>query len=120
MAAAYRLARRAGRGKPEPAAFDYDLEGNLHRLREEMLSGAYRPGAYRSFLVREPKRRLVSAAPFRDRVLHHAIVRVLEPLFERRFVADSYACRRGRGTHAGVARGTASSGATGTACAPTS
>ena len=70
-----------------------------------MSSGTYRPGPYRSFHVHEPKRRVVSAAPFRDRVVHHALVSVLEPIFERRFTFDSFACRKGKGSHAAVDRG---------------
>lgn len=101
---AYKLARKAGRSKPGPVTLDYDLENELWTLHAELVSGRYRPGPYRSFYVHEPKRRLISAAPFRDRVVHHAIVRVLEPLFESRFIADSYACRKGKGTHAAVFR----------------
>ena len=95
---AYRLARRAGRVRPQTTSFDYDLEPNLLDLQCNLLAGTYAPGPYRSFLVAEPKERLVSAAPFRDRVVHHAVVGVLEPPFERRFVHDSYACRKGKGT----------------------
>lgn len=68
------------------------------------MEGNYEPGAYRTFTVREPKPRLISAAPFRDRVVHHALTGVLEPVFERRFTADSYACRAGFGTHRALAR----------------
>ncbi len=104
LLAAYRRARRAGRVRPDAAAFDRDLEGSLLRLRDDLLAGTYRPGAYRSFVVAVPKRRLVSVAPFRDRVVHHAVVAALEPRFERRFIADSYACRKRKGTHAAVDR----------------
>jgi retron-type reverse transcriptase len=62
-------------------------------------AGEYAPGGYRTFLVREPKPRRISAAPFRDRGVHHALTQILEPIFERRFVAQCYACRRGFGTH---------------------
>jgi retron-type reverse transcriptase len=104
LLAAWRRARRAGRARREAVAFHYDLERNLLDLRDELASGTYVPGPYRSFLVAEPKERLVSAAPFRDRVVHHAVVGVLEPIFERRFIHDSYACRKGKGTHAAVDR----------------
>jgi len=67
------------------AAFEFNLESNLLRLRDELLGHAYRPGGYRHFTTLTPKRRKVSAAPFRDRVVHHALVRVIEPIFERRF-----------------------------------
>ena len=104
LLAAYGRARRAGRVRSETAAFDRALEGNLLALREELVAGTYRPGGYRSFFVTVPKRRLVSAAPFRDRVVHHALVGALEPLFERRFIPDSFACRKGKGTHAALNR----------------
>ena len=66
------------------AAFEYRLEENLFGLQEELQGGAYRPGPYDSFHIHEPKRRLISAAPFRDRVVHHALCNVIGPLFERR------------------------------------
>jgi hypothetical protein len=65
---------------------------------------AWQPGAYLHFALREPKRRLISAAPFADRVVHHALCRVIEPRFEAHFIADSHANRSGKGTHRAVAR----------------
>ncbi len=86
------------------ADFEYHLERNLFDLQRELFYGLYRPGPYRNFTIYEPKRRLVSAAPFRDRVVHHALCRVIEPIWERRFIHDSYACRVGKGTHRALAR----------------
>jgi Reverse transcriptase (RNA-dependent DNA polymerase) len=86
------------------AAFLADFEKEVFALHEELSAGTYRHGGYTYFTIREPKERLVAAAPFRDRVLHHAIVRVIEPIFERRFIEDSYACRVGKGTHAAMRR----------------
>jgi retron-type reverse transcriptase len=77
---------------------------NLIGLREALNAGTYRPGGYRSFYIRDPKHRLISAAPFRDRVVHHALCHVIEPLFERTFIGDSYANRVGKGTHAALDR----------------
>ena len=102
--AAARAAARGKRSRPDVAAFLLGLEGNVAALRRELLDGTYRPGPYTVFAVRDPKPRRISAAPFRDRVVHHALTRVLEPLFERRFTRDSYACRRGYGTHAALRR----------------
>jgi hypothetical protein len=68
------------------------------------VSGHYRPGSYESFFIHEPKRRLISAAPFRDRVVHHALCNVVEPMFDRGFIHDTYANRRGKGTHRAVTR----------------
>lgn len=70
----------------------------------ELAGFTYRPGPYTSFYVHEPKRRLISAAPFRDRVVHHALCNLIEPLFERSFIFDSYANRVGKGTHAALDR----------------
>lgn len=92
------------RFRPDVAAFLLDLEGEVLRLQRELADGSYAPGPYRCFEVREPKPRLISAAPFRDRVVHHALTRVLEPIFERRFTRDSFACRRGFGTHRALAQ----------------
>jgi RNA-directed DNA polymerase len=99
--------RRAMRGCGRTAVtcrFFYDLESELLRLQEELKSGIYRPGAYRYFTVRDPKERLIAVAPFRDRVVHHAVVHVLTPIYERVFIHDSYATRAGKGTHVAVLR----------------
>ena len=97
--AAYRLAARGKRGRPAAAAFEYRLEDNLIRLQDELAAETYRPGPYASFIIHEPKRRLISAAPFRDRVVHHALCQVIEPAFEASFIDHSYANRVGKGTH---------------------
>ena len=96
---AHRKAARGKRGQPAVAAFEFNLEDELCRLQDELSAETYRPGAYTSFYIRDPKRRLISAAPFRDRVVHHALCNVIEPLFERTFIGDSYANRVGKGTH---------------------
>jgi len=96
---AFYEASRDKRGRPEVAAFEHRLEDNLIALQLELLERRYQPGTYNSFYIHDPKKRLISAAPFRDRVIHHALCQVIEPLFERRFVADSYANRIGKGTH---------------------
>lgn len=96
---AYRRAAKGKRGHSGVAQFEHRLEDNLIRLQNDLSTQIYQPGAYTSFFIHEPKRRLISAAPFRDRVVHHALYNVLEPRFERSFVAASYANRVGKGTH---------------------
>lgn len=86
------------------AAFEHHLEENLLALQRELQAKTYRPGAYVSFTIHEPKRRLISAAPFRDRVVHHALCNVIEPIFERTFISDSYANQMGKGTHRALNR----------------
>lgn len=104
LLAAYRRARRGKGGRDEIAHFGWRLEANLLALREELLSGAYAHGSYRSFVVADSKRREIQAAPFRDRVVHQCVVAALEPVYERRFIYGSYACRKGKGTYAALAR----------------
>lgn len=104
LLAAYRRAARGKRGRPAVAAFEYRLEENLLALQAELRDQSYRPGAYTSFYIHDPKRRLISAAPLRDRVVHHALCALMEPLFERRFIFDSYANRVGKGTHRALDR----------------
>jgi RNA-directed DNA polymerase len=99
--------RRAAKGKrscPEVAAFELDLEPQLFRLRQELQEKLYTPAGYYSFYIFDPKHRLISAAPFRDRVVHHALYNVIESIFERTFIGDSYANRIGKGTHRALDR----------------
>jgi retron-type reverse transcriptase len=102
--ASWRKARRGKRYKPAAAAFEQSLDDELTALHHELMAEAWQPGGYRSFTVHEPKRRKISAAPFRDRVVHHALVHVIEPIYERKFIYDSYANRVGKGTHAALDR----------------
>ena len=100
---ASRKAVRGKREKPGASAFFANLERELLRLESELHDGSYRPGRYVEIAVRAPKPRLVSAAPFRDRVVHHALCAVVFPLFEPGFIGNSYANRPGKGTHRAVA-----------------
>ena len=101
---AYRRASKGKRGNPCTAAFEHRLEENLLQLQAELRSQEYSPGDYVNFHIHEPKRRLISAAPFRDRVVHHTLCNLIEPLFEKSFVDDSYANRVGKGTHRALDR----------------
>ncbi len=102
-----KAARKAARGKRgfRPAAtFEHQVADRLLALQTELADFTYTPGAYVNFMIHDPKRRLISAAPFRDRVAHHALCNIIEPQFERRFIAESYANRVGKGTHRAVDR----------------
>ncbi len=104
LMAAFRCAIKGKRKKPGAAAFCARLETEILRLERELNAGAYRPGRYVSIdIVDRKKRRQVSAAPFRDRVVHHALCAVVQPLFERGFIDNSFANRIGKGTHNAVA-----------------
>jgi hypothetical protein len=100
-------ARRAvcgKRSKPGPAAFMANLETEVLRLERELTAQTWRPGGYVTMELFEPKHRVISAAPFRDRVVHHALCAVIDPIFERGFIDDSYANRIGKGTHRAIDR----------------
>jgi len=104
LVGSYYLARRGKRDKPRICQFDFFLESNLVKLKYLLTSGNYTPSPYAHFTIYDPKTRQVAAPAFRDRVLQHSLVSTIEPLFEKRFIFDSYACRKGRGTHFGAGR----------------
>lgn len=101
---AYRLAAKGKRGKTSTATFEYHVADRLLEIQQELTDFTYRPGPYVNFIIHEPKMRRISAATFRDRVVHHALCNVIEPIFERRFIDHSYANRQGKGTHLAVQR----------------
>lgn len=86
------------------ARFHHDLARNLVQLRDQLLDGSYRPGPYRTFEIQDPAPRMISAAPYRDRVVHHALCTLIQPIFERSFIYDSYANRKDKGTHKALDR----------------
>lgn len=101
---AYQRCRKRKRFKSGAVEFEFDWEFNLKQIQQELTSGRWEPGAYYNFRITDPKPRLISAAPFRDRVVHHAVVGILEPILDPKFIFDSYACRRGKGTHRALKR----------------
>ena len=101
---AYRDARKGKRAKRQVYQFEFNAESELLRLQTELRTRTYRPGAYTNFRLDDAKRRLISAAPFRDRVAHHALCNYIEPIFERKFIFDSYANRKEKGTHRALDR----------------
>ncbi|MEI8093291.1 MAG: RNA-directed DNA polymerase [Spirochaetales bacterium] len=101
---AYHECRRHKRNKPSAVAFELDLEHSLIELCAELNAGSWVPAPTNVFIVETPVKREVFAAGFRDRVVHHVLIRRLNPLFEREFIYDSYSCRVGKGTHLGIAR----------------
>lgn len=101
---AFRKAFKGAKRSGETLAFYFNMEWELLALRKELAERSYAPGGYRYFNVYDPKERTIAVAPFRDRVVHHAIVNVLEPIYESRFIFDSYATRKDKGTHRAVLR----------------
>jgi RNA-directed DNA polymerase len=92
-------AQKGKRFRQNVLEFNFHIEHELFQLQSELTTHTYQPGEYRTFEIFEPKRRLISAAPYRDRVVHHALCHIIVPLFEAAFISDSYANRVGFGTH---------------------
>ncbi len=100
-------ARKAERGKrfrENVSDFNFNFEENLIQLQSELITKTYQPGPYKTFKIIDPKPRIISAAPYRDRVVHHALCNIIAPLFEKSFIADSYANRVGFGSHRALKR----------------
>ncbi len=103
----YLAARKAQKGKRfqhNVLQFNYNLETELLKIQQELKHKTYQPGTYRTFHLRDIKTRLISAAPYRDRVVHHALCNIIVPIFERTFISDTYANREGYGTHKALRR----------------
>lgn len=101
---ASRKARKGKRKKNSTAVFEVNLEKEIHEIKNELALGNYKCGNYKEFFITEPKKRMISAAPYKDRVVHHALCNVIEPIFDKSFIFDSYANRKGKGTHKAILR----------------
>lgn len=94
---AYKNAAKGKRYRSEVLRFTKNLEENLIIIQNELIYKTYEIGRYREFYVYEPKKRLIMALPFKDRVVQWAVYRVLEPLMDRQYIHDSFGCRKGKG-----------------------
>ncbi len=92
------------KSKPDVSEFSLNLIDNILQLNNELANGTYRHGGYKSFYINDPKLRHIHKAIVRDRLVHHAVYRQLYPFFENTFIADSYSCQPGKGTHRAIAR----------------
>jgi RNA-directed DNA polymerase len=101
---AFARASLGKRTKRDALAFGLRLDENLAELARELVQGTYEVGPYHQFTIFDPKERVITAPCFRDRVLHHALNLVCEPVFERFLIADTFACRRGKGRIRAVER----------------
>ncbi len=94
---AWRKARKHKTKKPYVIEFEKDTIGNLFKLHEELKSQIYSPKPFVTFILRDPKTRKISKSAFRDRIIHYALVRVIEPIFDKTFIYDSCANRKAKG-----------------------
>jgi len=101
---AYLKARKGKRFLDYVLVFEQNLEQELLNLQRDLKNDTYVHGCYREMIVNDSKKRLIKVAPFRDRIVHHALCNIIEPLLDKKFVYDSYACRKNKGTHKAVNR----------------
>ncbi len=101
---ASRKAQRGKHFKNSTADFNLSLEPELLKLQKELRERAYRMGSYKQFYIYDPKKRLISALPYRDRVVQHALCNIIEPIFDNGLIYDTYACRKDKGSHRAVNR----------------
>jgi retron-type reverse transcriptase len=100
----YYLARKRKNKKTYVIDFEWNLERELLKIQKELQEKTYQPGSYKNFYVSDPKKRLVYVASFKDRIVHHVLCNVIEPIFDKGFIYDNYACRKNKGTHCAVMR----------------
>jgi len=101
---AYKKARKGKRNKKSVQDFEFNLETNLLQLKHELETGTYKPRPLKQFVIRDPKTRLISASDFRDRVVHHALCNIIQPIFEKTFIYDSHANQLGKGASKAIER----------------
>jgi len=100
--AAWNTFKSDKRNKLDVAWFERDIEKHIFQMYRDLRNQRYKHGPYRAFWIRDPKLRHIYKATVRDRVLHHAVCTVLNPIFEETFIPTSFSCRIGKGTHRGV------------------
>ena len=102
LRAAYLKALKGKRFSPEAVIFDFNPDEKLQAIKKQLEEKTFQIGTYSQFKIYDPKERLITAASFEDRIVHHAIMNVLESVFERQFIYHTYACRKNKGTHRAV------------------
>jgi retron-type reverse transcriptase len=101
---AYQRAKKRKTLKPYVIAYEKNLKENLSQLQSELIEKNYRPRPLETFIIRDPKTRKISKSDFRDRIVHHALCNIIEPILERTFIYDSYANRIGKGALKAIER----------------
>ncbi len=104
LTSAFKKARKGKCKKDYVINFEYDLDRNIRLLQKELKLKRYKPYKLKKFIIRDPKTRTIHASIFRDRIVHHAIINLIQPIYEKRFIYDSFASRKFKGTHIAVKR----------------
>ncbi len=101
---AFQKARKRKSKKIYVINFEKNLNKNLKVLQEDLINKTYYPSNLKKFIIRDPKTRTIHASIFRDRIVHHAIVNILSPIYEKIFIYDSFASRKNKGSHKAIER----------------
>jgi len=96
---AYQKARKGKSGQYGVRIFEKNVERNIDQIYDKLISGTYRTSEYSIFRIYEPKEREIFRLPFKDRIIHHAIMNILEPIWVSVFISHSYSCIKGKGIH---------------------
>ena len=104
LVSAFRKARKGKSKKDYVISFEKNLGKNIRLLRDELNNKTYKPSRLKKFVIRDPKTRTIHASIFRDRIVHHAIVNILQSIYNRIFIYDSFASRKFKGTHEAIKR----------------
>ncbi|MDP3962397.1 MAG: hypothetical protein Q8Q03_00815, partial [bacterium] len=99
LLAAWREFLRGKKNRKDVQAFALNLPDNIFNLQQDLAEKKYKHGSYTAFNINDPKPRSINKATVRDRLLHHAVYRILYPFFDTTFIHESFSCRRGKGTH---------------------
>lgn len=92
------------RNKQDVQEFQFSLMDNILQLHNDLKTKTYKHGNYQQFKINDPKPRIIHKASVRDRLLHHAVYRILYPFYDKTFIADSFSCRNNKGTHKAINR----------------
>ena len=101
---AFNKAKKGKRKKNYVINFELNLKKNLRCLQEDLINKTYNPCSLKKFTIRDPKTRTIHSSIFRDRIVHHAIINLLNPIYEKIFIYDSFASRKNKGTHNAIIR----------------
>ena len=101
---AYKKARKVKPNSNMVLSFDFNLERNLLKLQSELVNNTYKVSKYNVFIIYEPKKRVIKALPFKDRIIQHALINIIEPIFEKAFIYNSFACRKNKGIYEALIR----------------
>lgn len=104
LLSAFQKAKKGKSKRSYVIQFENNLEDNLNKLQEELQNKTYKPHLLHKFIIRDPKTRTIHSSNFRDRIVHHAIVNILNPIYEKIFIYDSFASRKNKGSHEAILR----------------